>query len=223
MGGSDLPLLGMSFATYSRAIRRFLEECHDVAGEAVHLVGHSFGGGVVAQLAHEAPELVRSVVLVSGVSGGTWHRDEAAERPLADRPLWDWGVHLLQEFPVGQFPVAAISVLRDLSHNLVWHLPNLGFVANMIRRSDLRLELAKVRDKDVPAAVVWATGDRVITRASFDDQCEALGIDGTVVEGNHGWPFSSPASFARTVAELVRSMDRSASCDPYTSGATCPS
>jgi pimeloyl-ACP methyl ester carboxylesterase len=214
-GSSDLPFLGMSFATYARAIRRFLEECHDVAGEPVHIVGHSFGGGVAAQVAHDAPELVRSVVLVSSVSGATWQRHEDSERPLTDRPLWDWGVHLLSEFPVGQFPVAALSVLRDLSHNLVWHLPNMGLVANMIRRSDLRHELAKVRDKKIPAAVVWATGDRVITRASFDDQCTALGIRGTVVDGNHGWPLSNPASFARTVAELVRSMDRSE--------VTCPS
>ena len=210
---SDLPFVGLSFTTYAKAMRRFLEECHDVAGEPVHLIGHSFGGAVAAQIAHDAPELVRSVVLVSSVSGATWQRTAEAERLLTERPLWDWGVHLLHEFPVGKFPVAAVSVLRDLSHNLVWHLPNLGFVANMIRRSDLRDELAKVRERDIPVAVVWASGDRVVTRACFDDQCKALGIDGTVVDGNHGWPLASPGSFGRTVGEIIRAMEPTeASC-----------
>jgi pimeloyl-ACP methyl ester carboxylesterase len=204
---SDLPLFGVSLRNYSQAMRRFLEDCRDIAGEQVHLIGHSFGGAVAAQVAHDAPELVKSVTLVSSVSGATWQRDEETERLLSERPIWDWGIHLIHELPLSRFPVAAIDVVRDLSRNVVWHLPNLGAVANLIRRSDLRDELAKVREHNIPVAVVWAAGDRVITKACFDDQCRALGIEGTVVDGNHGWPLARPVSFGRTIGEIIRSMD----------------
>lgn len=212
---SDLPLVGLSLGSYARAMQRFLEHCPDVGGEPVHLVGHSFGGAVAAQLASDAPELVRSVVLVSSVSGATWRRDEdEMEHLLTERPLWDWGYHLISEFPLSRFPQAGIDVLRDLSHNLIWHLPNMGLVAHMIRRTDLRGELAKVSEQRIPVAVLWAAGDRVVTRACFDDQCKALGVDGRVVEGNHGWPLADPTSFGQTVADTLRSLDRPE--------ATCP-
>ncbi|MHB8246391.1 MAG: alpha/beta fold hydrolase [Acidimicrobiales bacterium] len=206
---SKLPFMGLSFTSYATAMRSFIEECHDIAGEPVHLVGHSFGGAVAAQLAHDSPDIVRSVVLVSSVTGATWRRDPETEteRLLAERPIWDWGFHLISQFPVNKFPAPALGVLRDLSHNVLWHLPNMGLVANMIRHSDLRDELAKVRDQHIPVAVVWAAGDSVVTRACFDDQCKALGIDGTVVNGNHGWPLARPDSFGRTVGEIIRSMD----------------
>ncbi|MHB1988517.1 MAG: alpha/beta fold hydrolase [Acidimicrobiales bacterium] len=203
---SDLPFIGISLGAYSRAMARFLEECDEIAGEPVHLVGHSFGGAVAAKLVHDSPQLVASVVLVSSVSGVTWHRGNEMDRLLTERPLWDWGVHLISEFPLGQFPIAALGVLRDLSHNVVWHLPNMGIVAQMIRRSDLRDELATISGHGMPVASVWAAGDRVVTRACFDDQCRALGIEGTIVEGNHAWPLASPASFARTVGGIIESM-----------------
>lgn len=201
---SNLGLHRISLDAYATTMRRFLEECEEIAGEAVHLIGHSFGGAVATQLAHDVPELVRSVVLVSSATGATWHRDEEVERPLTDRPLWDWGVHLVQEFPLGRFPNAAIDVLRDLSHNLVWHLPNVGMAALMIRRHDLRETLSRLREAALPAAVVWAEGDHVVTKACFDDQCQALGCEGTVVEGNHGWPLADPLSFARTIGGILR-------------------
>lgn len=207
---SELSLLSLSLPSYAAAVARFLEECPEVGGEPCHLVGHSFGGAVAAQLAHDHPALVSSVVLVSSVSGATWQRQGEVERLLSERPLWDWGVHLVSEFPVGRFPRGALGVFRDLSHNLVWHPASLGLVARLIRRSDLRGELAKVREQEIPVAVVWAEGDRVVTRACFDDQCGALGIDGTVVPGNHGWPLSDPDSFGHKIGEILGSMEPTA-------------
>ncbi len=202
---SDLPFYRISFKSFGDAMRTFLAGCDDIDGEPVHLVGHSFGGAVAAQVATTAPDLVRSVVLVCSAGGATWLRDESMERPLADRPAWDWGVHLVHEFPVSRFPVAALGLLRDLSHNVVWHLPSLGLVANLIRKGDLTEALDALRSNEIPTAVVWADSDHVITRASFEDQCASLGCDGTVVEGNHGWPLAAPAAFGETISEILRS------------------
>ena len=199
---SGLPLWRISFHGFAQVLAAFLREL-GTEGDPVHLVGHSFGGAVCAQLAHDHPELVRSVVLVSSVSCATWLRDEDGERLLAERPIWDWGRHLLSDFPLGEFPHAARSVLNDLGHNLTFNLPTLGMVGSLIRRADLRSVLESVAAGGVPCAVVWPSNDHVVTRASFEDQCSALGCEGLVVEGNHGWPFADPRSFGRVVGRLL--------------------
>jgi pimeloyl-ACP methyl ester carboxylesterase len=203
---TDLPFTKVNFESFALSLRGFLEHIHEMSEDGlapVHLVGHSFGGAVSARLAHDAPELVASLVLVDAATGATWRRDDKRERLLTERPLWDWAINLVREFPLGEFPNAATSLLRDLSHNLVWHLPNLGMVAHITRLSDIREELKRVSDLGIPVSVVWAAGDRVVTKACFDDQCLAVKSAGTIVDGNHGWPFASPASFGRIIAELL--------------------
>lgn len=208
---TDLPFAKVSFEGYAAVLGAFLASL-GARETPVHVVGHSFGGGVAAQLAHDYAELVASVVLVSAVSGATWMRDSESslERLLTERPLWDWAVHLVHEFPLGEFPRTARSVLADLRHNLTFHLPSLSLVASLIRRTDLRSMLGRVAEAGVPAAVVWAAEDHVIGRAVFEDQCSALRCTGTVVEGNHGWPLADPRGFGRVIGELI---DRVRSAD----------
>jgi pimeloyl-ACP methyl ester carboxylesterase len=202
-GSTDLTVLNVSFIGFSAALERFVLAILGDDPGPVHVVGHSFGGAVCAQFAHDASHLVASAVLVDAAAGATWSRDESAERLLDERPLWDWGLHLLSEFPIGAFPGAASAMLRDLSRNLALHLVSLGLVAHMLRKSDLRTELALAAEQGVPLAVVWASGDQVITRASFEDQCEAAGCEGIVVDGNHGWPLADPAAFAQLIGDLL--------------------
>ncbi len=199
---TDLPFSKLTFESFARVVAGLLRQVG--ADEApVHLVGHSFGGAVCAQLAHDYSDFVQSLVLVSSVSGVTWRREAEAERLLAERPLWDWGVHLLREFPLGEFPHTARAVLGDVRHNMAFHLPAMSIVGSLIRRCDLRQLLGRVAEDGILTAVVWPSGDRVVTRAAFEDQCEALGCEGTVVEGNHGWPLANPKDFARVVGELL--------------------
>lgn len=204
---ADLPLGHVSFEAFAKSLQGFLlkvQERHGLPSAAAHLVGHSFGGAVSARLAHDAPELVASLVLVDAATGATWSRHGDTARMLNERPLWDWALHLLHEFPLSEFPAAATSVLRDLGHNLVWHLPSLGLVAHITRQSDIREELRRIAQLGIPVSVVWAEGDRVVTKACFEDQCSAVGRRGTVVTGNHGWPMADPQAFGRVIAQHLR-------------------
>jgi pimeloyl-ACP methyl ester carboxylesterase len=203
---TDLPLSRVNIESFAEALQGFVLETEEEAGETVapvHLVGHSFGGTVTARLAHNAPQLVASLVLVDAAGGVTWLRTEQTERLMSERPIWDWAFHLLNEFPLSEFPAAATSIVRDLRHNLLWHLPSLGLVAHLTRHSDIRPELKMVAEGGVPIFLLWAEGDRVVTRACFDDQCAATGCSGTVVKGNHGWPLADPTSFGRVISELL--------------------
>ena len=55
-------------------------------------MGHSFGGGVAVRFAYEHRTKVRSLVLVNAVGGSSWKRGNTL-RSIAERPLWDWGLH----------------------------------------------------------------------------------------------------------------------------------
>lgn len=66
-GQSSPRLAGTTLAQMAGFVARFM----DVAGiDAAHVVGHSMGGGVAAQLAVDAPQRVLSVALVSPVGFG---------------------------------------------------------------------------------------------------------------------------------------------------------
>ncbi len=209
---TDLPVRKVNLDAFAEAVRGFLAEVREDTGPRTartHLVGHSFGGTVAARLTHDTPELVSSLVLVDAATGATWRRQGDGERLLADRPLWDWALHLVHEFPLSDFPMAATSVLRDVGHNLVWHLPSVGIVAHLSRSFDIRQELVRIAELGVPVSVVWGDGDRVVTRACFDDQCAAVGREGTIVAGNHGWPMADPALFGQVVSHELRSVQAS--------------
>jgi pimeloyl-ACP methyl ester carboxylesterase len=191
----------LSFEAFGSALRGFIE--HVEPAGRVHLIGHSMGGAVSAQLAFDAPELVESLILVDAASGGTWRRTAEVEHRLIDRPLWDWAFHLLGEFPIRAFPTATTPVLRDLGHNLIWHFPSMGMAAWMTRRSDLLTELRGLSEHGTRVSVVWGAEDKVVTEACFEDQCTAARCCGTVVPGNHGWLLESPGTFSATISSLL--------------------
>lgn len=209
----DLPYNHIDFPSFASTLRGLIvaslpEQAAGDRLEPVHVVGHSFGGAVAVQFAHDDADLARSLVLVDAASGSVWHRVGEDVRLIVDRPIWDWGLHLLSEFPLGRFPSTPVTVLRDLTHNVVRHPFSLGMVAHLIRHSDLHVELAAIARRGVPISVVWANGDRVVTRAEYEDQCRAAACNGTEVEGNHGWLLSDPAAFGATLGGVLKAVGR---------------
>ena len=91
-GTEDLPDEEFSLAGYARWVVAFLDAV-GVAGP-VTLVGHSFGGGVAISTAHDAPDRVARLVCVNSIGGSAWTESRGVVRSMAQRPLWDWGLHL---------------------------------------------------------------------------------------------------------------------------------
>lgn len=182
--------------------------------ERVVVVGHSFGGGVAIRLAHDYPARVRSLVLVNSIGGSAWKQGRTV-RSLAERPLWDWGLH----FPADVWPIRQATrvlpvVAEDLVPNLVRRPRSLVKVANLARRADLRPELEALRQRQLPITILWGQRDGVIPRESFEALCVAAGANGTEVDGSHSWLLADPAQFGEvitndvTVAQAVREMER---------------
>jgi pimeloyl-ACP methyl ester carboxylesterase len=199
---APLPRDEFSLAGYANWVSALCDAL-DITEPAV-VLGHSFGGGVAIRFAHDHRERVRSLVLVNSIGGSAWQRGRAV-RSIAERPLWDWGLH----FPADVWPVRQATrvlpvIAEDLVPNLVRSPRSVVKVAGLARRADLRYELERLRDGGMPVTILWAARDGVVPRASFEALCVAAGVEGTVVDGSHSWLLADPARFGEVITNDVR-------------------
>ena len=203
-GTAELPSEDFTLDGYARWLGGFL----DAVGvdERVFLVGHSFGGAVSIQFAHDTDQRVRTLVLINSVGGSAWSAPgpTGAVKSMAQRPLWDWGIH----FPSDILPIPHLTrvlpvILEDALPNLLRNPRAMWKAANLARTADLTEELEELRRRRLPVVVLWGEQDRIIPRPSFDALCAAIGSEGEVVTGNHSWLLADPDSFGEVMTNIV--------------------
>ncbi|HET6966113.1 MAG TPA: alpha/beta hydrolase [Acidimicrobiales bacterium] len=206
-GTAELPGSERSLAGYAEWVAEFLETL-GAEGPAL-VVGHSFGGGVAIRLAHDRPELVRGLVLVNSIGGSAWESGGGTLRSMAERPLWDWGIHFPADlWPAGQIRRVLPVVVSESVPNLLRHPSTFVKVADVARRADLSEELAELNRRRLPVVVLWGRRDQIITRASVDALCDALGGAAPVtVAGGHSWLLADPAGFGEVMTNVVQLAD----------------
>ena len=211
-GTHEIPERDFSIAGYARWVADLLDALE--VTEPVVVVGHSFGGGVAIRLAHDHSDRVRSMVLVNSVGGSSWRKGHVL-RSIAERPLWDWGLHFPGDvWPLRQARRVLPVIAEDFLPNLVRNPRAIIKVANLARRADLRSELEDLREAGKPITILWAARDGIIPRESFEALCVAAGVQGTVVEGSHSWLLADPVQFGEVitndmnVAKLARELDQ---------------
>jgi pimeloyl-ACP methyl ester carboxylesterase len=201
-GTPDLRGDDFSLPGYARWVNDFLHEVG--VDERVFVLGHSFGGGVAIQFAHDFPERVRTLVLINSVGGSTWRSAGGVVRSMAQRPLWDWGIHFPRDLlPVRQITRVLPVVLEDALPNLLRSPLTLWKVGNLARTADLTAELEELKQRRVPVVVLWGEQDQIIPKASFDALCAAIGSEGEVVAGNHSWLLADPDTFGEVMTNVV--------------------
>lgn len=217
-GTPDLPGREFSLAGYARWVERFLRAVK--VDEPVLCVGHSFGGGVAIRFAHDHESRVRALVLVNSIGGSAWKQGSTV-KTLAERPLWDWGLHLPSDILPGRQATKVIPViLGDALPNLLRNPRALWKVGQLARRADLTQELETLKTRGLPVVVLWGDRDEIIPRASFEAICEAAGTEGHVVAGTHSWLLADPERFGEVitnvveVAKVARSLEQPAEHPP---------
>ena len=173
--------------------------------EPVLVMGHSFGGGVAIALAHDHPERVRGLVLVNSIGASAWARRGSAQRSMADRPLWDWGIHLPGDlWPVRQARRVLPVVVSEAAGNIVRDPRSFFQVMRLAQRADLTAELDELKRRRLPVVVLWGNRDRLVTRHAFEEMCQRLGSPTAVtVEGSHAWMIADPATFGEVMSNVV--------------------
>ncbi|MEO7398966.1 MAG: alpha/beta hydrolase [Ilumatobacteraceae bacterium] len=210
-GTHELPRTDFSIAGYGRWIADLLDalEVHEPAV----VVGHSFGGGVAIRLANDHRQRVRSLVLVNSIGGSAWRRGSMM-RSIAERPLWDWGLHFPSDiWPIRQATRVLPVMVEDFIPNLLRNPFAIAKVSNLARRADLRPELEALRASGLPITILWGSRDGIVPRESFEALCVAAGVQGTIVDGSHSWLLADPDQFGEVitndvaVAKLARAME----------------
>ena len=207
-GTASLPADDTTLRGYAAWVIAFLDAVN--VTEPVMLVGHSFGGGVGIVAAHEHPDRVGALVLVNAIGGGAWTRDGDEVRPMADRSLWNWGLHFSADIgrPVQLARVLPLVVSEALP-NLVLDPRAFWQAAQLARDADLTTELTALGRRGLPVVVVWSQRDRIVTEASVDALRAALGDAPTIsVPGGHNWLLADPAHFGRVMTNVVEVADR---------------
>lgn len=196
-GKSD-PLPGR--LTWER-LANWLDELleHAAVDQPAFLVGHSLGGGVATMTAWHHPHRVRSLVLVNSVGGSTWK----SERTLADRPLWDWGLHLPGEWTRKGYRRVLPVVLRDLAENLVRNPGNLVRAGRLAASADMRGELSDLTARGLPITILWGMRDTVLPEAAFVSLCDAIDTDGNTIDGGHSWLLADPENFGEILTNSL--------------------
>lgn len=203
-GSPSLPGDQFTIEGYGAWVAGFL----DAVGidEPVFLVGHSFGGAVSIQFASDHLERVRTLVLVNSVGGSAWSQPGpgGVVKSMAQRPLWDWGIH----FPSDILPIPHLTrvlpvILEDALPNLLRNPRAMWRAGQLARSADLTDELEDLRRRQLPVVVLWGDQDRIIPRPSFDALCAAIGSQGEVVSGNHSWLLADPDSFGEVMTNIV--------------------
>lgn len=198
-GTPALPTRERSLAGYAQWLADFLAEVGVTT--PVTVIGHSFGGGVALQFAHDHPEAVDKLVLVDSIGGSTRH----ARHPERPRPWWDWGLHLSAstlsvESLTKVLPVVATDALGNALRNpaALWH------VGKIAREANLEAQLVELRARRLPIFVLWGRQDTVLplaaAKALMGDDPDSCAL---TVPGEHNWLISNPGLFAEVMTNVL--------------------
>lgn len=203
-GTAQLPRDRLSLDGYAEWVGRFL----DAVGVSapVVVVGHSFGGGVAIQFAHDATGRVSRLVLVNSIGGSVWRTDRRGRsRQMRERPVWDWGLHLPAEaFSLREMTRIAPVIAADAVPNAVFHPRSLWRIGGLARAADLTDELDDLRRRRLPVVILWGRNDTVLPEACLESLRAALGNPVVhTVDGSHGWLLTSPGRFAEELTNIL--------------------
>lgn len=197
-GGSSALPLHAGLGTFAELVGRLVDALD--LPRPPFLAGHSFGGGVALRLAHQRPELVRSLTLVNTIGGRPGRTGSLAGGGL-DWARWAAGA--VSELDPREWltPAVGPAVLRDFLPNLLLHPLRLLSTGLVAMTASLAEEAGELVASGLPVLYVWGDRDRLTTPGVLAAAAGQLGPE--VVKGRHGWMLTQPAEFASVLHDAL--------------------
>ncbi|MFE7421041.1 alpha/beta fold hydrolase [Rhodococcus sp. NPDC057529] len=201
-GASDRPFEERTLDSYVAWLGRFLEA---VGIGPVILVGHSFGGAIAIQAAHDLPDRVSRLVLVNSIGGDARPGPGKSALSIHERPLWYWGAAALGEaLSRNMFSHASATSTHAISPTALRDPGAVWRTAHIARTANLTAELNRIADRGLPVSLLWGRADRLIPRASFESLRESLRTPPVfTVAGGHGWLINDPKYFGNAMRTVL--------------------
>lgn len=183
----------------ARAAAHVAETIGVVDAHPAPLVGHSFGGSVAVQIATDSPDLATAIVLVGSLMVSPGRRRLA--RAVVPGPQYRIAGHL---------STAASMMGTILARG---GASSLAASARWVMNADMSAQLAALRERGTPAAVLWAVRDTLLPAAAGRQAARLLGVRLDVVKASNGWPdrrppdhdwpLRGPTFFAKRIARTL--------------------
>lgn len=174
-----------------RAVHRVEKTFETLEWDEAIVVGYSLGGAVATAYTAASPERVELLALVNSVG------------MRIERGVFGWAA------PIARYArTANIPAMRAFGMNALrpGGIQNLADAAIYARMANLDAELARVREHQTPAVVLWSENDRLLPVEIGRQISEAVGAPIHVVpRADHDWPVHAPELFARELDLILKS------------------
>lgn len=207
-GGSDpLEWNQVSMEALAEHVDLLLD--HVGAGPAV-ILGHSMGGAVAVQFAHDHPRRTLGVLYRDGVATPAWKQRRgvlasvlAAVVPdLA--PFVDMLAAVMADTPdlfIGRMTSTMRSLLPDVRRN-VRSISRTMPVGGLLMTTDLRPEVRRLAAQAMPMLAEWGCFDRVSDGATAAEFADCARTKVQWVPGGHSWMLARPQGQADVLTHL---------------------
>jgi pimeloyl-ACP methyl ester carboxylesterase len=208
-GGSDpLDWHDVSMETLANQVMAIV---HQVDAGPVVVLGHSMGGAVAVQFAHDHPRRTLGVIYRDGVSTPAW-KDRHGIIPtlLAPfapdvAPMVDMVAAVILDFPdllIGRMFSTVRSVLPDVRRNIrtVGQTMPIG---SLLMSVDQRTEVRALVAQQMPILNEWGCFDRITPGAAAVEFASVARAPVQWVPGGHSWMLARPQGQSDILTHLA--------------------
>jgi pimeloyl-ACP methyl ester carboxylesterase len=197
-GGSD-PLDWHSVSMESLA-NQVMAIVHQVDAGPVVLLGHSMGGAVAVQFAHDHPRRTLGVIYRDGVSTPAWKDRRgivpALLAPFAPdiAPMADMVAAVVFDLPdlfMGRMYSTVRSVLPDVRRN-IRTIGQTMPIGSLLMSIDQRTEVRSLVAQQMPILNEWGCFDRITPAAAATEFAAIARSPVQWVPGGHSWMLARP-------------------------------
>ncbi|MGV0028263.1 alpha/beta fold hydrolase [Phormidesmis priestleyi] len=179
-----------SYAHYSEILVAFLNA---IAIPKVHLVGHSFGGGIGVTIASFAPEKVQSLVLVGSTGIPSGSIPEVLLRRAIEMPL---------QISIPKLHLQLVEIPQAFFPNLIFNTGNFIQALFLSLEKDLTPLLSQIQ---APCLLLWSRKDLTIPLSVAEEFHRRIKHSKLTIveEGYHEWNLLYPEEFTAIVSEFI--------------------